>query len=371
MNSQESCGVFRHRVVFLESNVTGISHRWKVFRASVAIAVIHSGCAPDAVKSADTGQGNQPATTQLSADALDKLPPLTAELIRQKFTACGLPADFGSGSGSGDVFSASLAAPGPLKIAHKASGCFLGYGDSVGVVSVSLAAVLRGPFTGPTLAFNASTTIESQCNDKYSSLAAGDAAPFQRTITYDVLPVEKRPEQIGNVGPWKMAVCTLAPVTGLRHQYKTRGAGNSASPSFQVQVEFIPAIPALVIPAAARGGAFSSELGKGLQFEKILARVKASNDPRLPVGREITGTVTILPIKPVKSIIDPDARTQTSLTTDIGIRVSADFGSPQVTQALGLFPFVEYFIDKPAARIGFMSTANPDFDPRRTEILYK
>ncbi|NDE15494.1 phage tail protein, partial [bacterium] len=31
----------------------------------------------------------------------------------------------------------------------------------------------------------------------------------------------------------------------------------------------------------------------------------------------------------------------------------------------------EYFIDKPAARIGFMSTANPDLDPQRTEILYK
>ena len=108
-----------------------------------------------------------------------------------------------------------------------------------------------------------------------------------------------------------------------------------------------------------------------MQFEKIVARIKASNDPRLPVGREITGTVTILPVKPEKAIIDPDAKTQTTLTTDIGIRVSADFGSQQVTQALGLFPFVEYFIDKTAARIGFMSTANPDLDPQRTEILYK
>lgn len=337
--------------------------------ATAALAALHVGCAADAVKSADTGKGGKPGTTEMSAFDFDKLPPLTIESIRQKFTACGLPANFGSGNE--EVFSASLAAPGPLRIAHKASGCFAGIGDSVGVVSVSLAAVLQGPFTGPTLAFNATTTIDSQCKDKYSPLAAGDAAPFQRTITYDVIPVEKRPEQIGNVGPWKTAVCTLAPVSGLRHQYKTRGAGNGASPSFQIQVEFSPAIPLLVVPAAARGGAFGSELGKGLQFEKIVARIKASNDPRLPVGREITGTVTILPVKPEKAVIDPDAKTQTTLTTDIGIRVSADFGSQQVTQALGLFPFVEYFIDKPAARIGFMSTANPDVDPRRTEILYK
>lgn len=352
-----------------EPGLIRISQGSKFVRAVAGLCLWLPACAPDAVKSADTGKKTDPATSQMSTADLDKLPALTVESIRQRFADCALPSGFGESSQ--EVYAASLATPGPIKYVHKASGCFIGFGESIGTVSVTPSVTFRGPFTAPVLNFAAATTIESACRDKYSGLAAGDAAPFQRTISYQVLPVDKRPDRIGTVGPWKMAVCTLAPVVSLDHQFKTPGAGSSAPSSLRIQVEFIPALPAIVVPAAARGRAFTTELGKGLQFEKIVARVKTSNDPRLPPGREVTGTVTILPVSPQKAIIDPDANTQTNLSTDIGIKVMADFGSPQVTLALGLFPAIEYFIDKTTSAISFISTANPDSDPRRPEILYK
>lgn len=338
-----------------------------IWVAGPSVLLLAGGCAPDAVKPKGDGTNAVPATTQISASALEKLPVLTLESILQQFKACGLPDGFES---SQTAFSGQFATPGPLVWGHQASGCFLG-GTSLGKVSVSPTAALSGPFDNPVLTFQATQSVESQCNDKYTNLAASDAAPYQRTVRYDVLPVESRPERIGSIGPWKKAICTLAAVTGITHEFKTPGSGGSSPQSFRTQVEFLPAIPAIVVPGAAVRRAFANELGSSLVFEKIVARVKSSNDQRFPAGREITGTVTVESISPQKVIIDPDARRQMNLRTSIGVRIKSDFGGVQVTQALGLFPWVEYFIDQATGTIKFISVSNPDPDPKRPEIIYQ
>lgn len=344
--------------------------KWLCFVANLTVvaglAQLGFGCAADAVK---PKSGNAPSgIPQITSGDLDRLPALTLESIRQQFEGCGLPVDLTSNP---NAYSGNFATPGPLMWAHQASGCSL-VGTSIGNVSVSPSASLSGPFKNPVWTFLATQTIASSCSEKYTNQAASDAAPYQRTIRYDVMPIESRPERIGNIGPWKKAICTLAPVTGITHDYKFPGTGNNAPQSARVQIEFIPALPAIVVSASATKGAFANELAKGLRFEKIVARVKSSNDPRYIEGREITGMVTVETIaNPQKVVVDPDAKTQTAVRADIGIRITADFGGVQVTQALGLFPWVEYFIDKAAGTVKFISVANPDPDPIRAEILFK
>jgi hypothetical protein len=338
-----------------------------IWVAGSSVFALAGGCAPDAVKPIGDGKISDPGTTQIAASALEKLPVLTLESILQQFKSCGLPVGFES---SQSAFTGQFATPGPLVWGHEASGCVYG-GTSVAKVLVSPTASLSGPFKNPVLTFAATQTVDSQCSDKYTNRAASDAAPYQRTLRYDVLPVESRPERIGSIGPWKKAICTLAAVTGITHEYKTPGSGDSSPQSFRTQVEFLPAIPAMVVPAAALRRAFANELGSSLVFEKIVARVKSSNDQRLPAGREITGTVTVESISPQKVIIDPDSKTQMNLRTSIGVRIKSDFGGVQVTQALGLFPWVEYFIDQTTGTIKFISVSNPDPDPKRPEIIYQ
>lgn len=335
--------------------------------AGASVLALAGGCAPDAVKPIGDGANAVPGTTQIAASALERLPALTLESILQQFKSCGLPDGFES---SPSAFTGQFATPGPLVWGHQASGCFFG-GTSVAKVLVSPTASLSGPFKNPVLTFGATQRVESQCAEKFNNRAASDAAPYQRTVRYDVLPVESRPDRIGSTGPWKKAICTLAAVSGITHDYKTPGSGDSSPQSFRTQVEFLPAIPAMVVPGAAVSRAFANELGSSLVFEKIVARVKSSNDQRLPAGREITGTVTVESISPQKVIIDPDSRTQMNLRTSIGIRIKSDFGGVQVTQALGVFPWVEYFIDQATGTIKFISVSNPDPDPKRPEIIYQ
>lgn len=322
-------------------------------------------CAPDATKSFNAEDDNVGKNSKW-----DDLPELTAARLEAAMAKCGLSEVT---ERSANVFSGSYATPGPLAWNHESGSCdtfseIFGKPTTLANVVVRPKLSLQGGFLTPELDFQASHEINSNCPQKFTEVAAKDAAPFQRSVKYQVVPLAERPGRLGQVGPWKKVICAMAAVSSLS---QTRGLRESGGQG-RVEVEFSPALPALPIAMIAKSGAILGELRRPVQFDNITAKVKSSSDPSVSAGREYTGSVIVELVAANKSVVDIDQNTQTDINTDLGIRITNNIGgNVQTTLALGMFPWIEFFIEKSSGTIKYISTYNPDQDPKRSEILYK
>jgi hypothetical protein len=335
---------------------------------TLGLSFIAVSCAPDATKSFDSNSEYKAAAAEWAL-----LPDLTAARIESAMAKCGLTS---AARGSENIFSASFSTPGPLAWNHSTNkACSLfdsiaGSKESVASVVVRPRLSLRGNFLAPEYSFDANYEISSSCEKNFTDAAAKDAAPFQRSVRFNVMPLAERPEKIGQNGPWKKVICTMAAVSGLT---QTRGLAGIAGTGGQgtVEVAFTPALPAMPLAIVAKSGEILAELRRPVQFDNITARVKSSSDPSMSAGREIKGSVVVELVAATKGVVNMDQNTKTDIQTDIGIRVTNSFGDVRTTLALGLFPWIEFFIEKSSGTIKYISTYNPDHDPKRLEILYK
>jgi hypothetical protein len=168
------------------------------------------------------------------------------------------------------------------------------------------------------------------------SLAEGEAmakvAPNRGASVSTVLTTEERLELTGDNKEWGGIVCTVQPVSEL---ITDKGG-------FQKKVRFTPALPMSISPKAD-APRYEAEIGEGRVFTNIEAEVVSSNDPANPVGKKVTGTVTIKKVNP-NLTLSVGGETEKTLKSDIAYKVEFDFGSVEQTVGLGLMPSQTNFI---------------------------
>lgn len=107
--------------------------------------------------------------------------------------------------------------------------------------------------------------------------------------------------------------------------------------SFKTKVAFNPPLPLMLSPRA-NIKRYTEEIGDRRDFPGITAKINSSNDPVLKDKTNIVGSVSIIKVGPsFKSDV-------ATIHGDIAFQILIDFGSPEITHALGLVPASTYFI---------------------------
>jgi hypothetical protein len=163
------------------------------------------------------------------------------------------------------------------------------------------------------------------------SKAEEGAAEQSGTIETGFVKVSDRGQLGDNFPDWKSITCVVSPAVSTT---TTIGANS-------VQAEFDPPVPASISPIADPDR-YDIEIGDQLTFNDINATVTQSTSPIVQAGNTYTGSVTIKKIAPTFT------RTINGSTVtangDIAFEVTTDFGSPEITLALGLKPIMRFYI---------------------------
>ena len=88
---------------------------------------------------------------------------------------------------------------------------------------------------------------------------------------------------------------------------------------------------------------YASEIGKSRVFDDIKATIEESNHPALRGKKSVTGSVTVKKVDADSEVNDGEGGKK-EINSDMAYEITYDFGSPEITYALGLAPKVTYFV---------------------------
>jgi hypothetical protein len=153
------------------------------------------------------------------------------------------------------------------------------------------------------------------------------------TTTTKFVPKADRSTLIDKDQAWEGIVCTVQPGFQIT---STLGGGT-------VITSFDPPLPASVSPKADLSR-YDAELKTARTWTGIKATVTQSTNPDIPNGTIATGTVTVSPIDPVVNVTLDD-KSVVTIKADLAFEVRADFGTPAMTNNLGVKPVTKFYID--------------------------
>jgi hypothetical protein len=181
---------------------------------------------------------------------------------------------------------------------------------------------------------NTQLTVVSAQPALAQNIASTRAADRSGTIVTEFVPVEER-SALGDRGAaWESVFCTIQPGTKVTSEL----GGN------RVVTTFDPPLPASVSPKADPER-YAAEMGQGERvFTGIEATVVESANPAVAAGSKHVGTVKVTPISATYTHRQDDG-TDVTVGGDLGYEVSVDFGTPEITNALGLKPVTRFYID--------------------------
>lgn len=160
--------------------------------------------------------------------------------------------------------------------------------------------------------------------EKAGKEAAIAAKAASGVVTTEMVPLAGRAAALAKAKGWDGIVCTVQPARKITVQ--TGGAN--------VQVQFEPALPQTLSPRALKDR-FAAELSADRTFTGITATVISSDVASVPAGSQLAGVVTVKRISPALG----------AAFGDVAYEIVADFGGPDITNALGVKPSTKFFID--------------------------
>jgi hypothetical protein len=131
---------------------------------------------------------------------------------------------------------------------------------------------------------------------------------------------------------WEGIVCTFVPVTKVVNE---RGG-------YETTVTFDTPMPSSLSPKAS-AARFAKEIGKSRTFDDIKATIENSDNPALKGKKSVTGSVSVKKVSAETEVADGSGGKK-QIVADLAYEITYDFGSPEVTYALGFAPKVTYFI---------------------------
>ena len=152
--------------------------------------------------------------------------------------------------------------------------------------------------------------------------AAAQAAAVSGTIAMTSVPFKEMAD-LSKYPQYQGIVCTVIPATQIVN--KTGGKTTT--------VTFPTPVPSAISPRviAAR---YATELSDKKVFDNLTATVVSSDNPVLKGKSNLTGSVTVEKVSPEFF----------KITADAAFKVTSNFESPDVTNAIGLVPVLTYYM---------------------------
>lgn len=133
---------------------------------------------------------------------------------------------------------------------------------------------------------------------------------------------------------WDGILCTLVPATGVtneRGKYKTIATFETPIP-----IQFSP---------KANLKRYDAELSNGKVLSNVKVTIQESNNPVLEGITELTGTVSVTKEQNATVTVKDENGNDVTVVAEVAFTLTPDFGSPEVTSALGLNPSSTYYLD--------------------------
>lgn len=160
-----------------------------------------------------------------------------------------------------------------------------------------------------------------------TKIAETNAQDRSGEIKFTTIPLREMYAFVDQNKDWSKVFCSIVPAS----QVEIKRA------SISTVVTFNPALPVMLSPMA-NAKRYLEEIGDRRDFRAITATIVSSNDPILKDKSTVIGNVTISKVGPV---FKSDTAT---INGDIGFQIQIDFGSTEITSALGLVPSSTYFL---------------------------
>jgi hypothetical protein len=147
----------------------------------------------------------------------------------------------------------------------------------------------------------------------------------------DLMPLAER-AKIGTTQPeWKGIFCTFQPAMKIQRGSTERVLIDLSRP--------LPVSPLLTADLAR----LKTEMGVKRSWTGITAKVTESTDPSVSSGSMWTGRVDSTPVTPAVTVTTPNGKK--IVQSEMAVKITYDFGSPEANRALGLPKSVTWYID--------------------------
>ncbi len=111
---------------------------------------------------------------------------------------------------------------------------------------------------------------------------------------------------------------------------------------YETTVTFDTPMPSSLSPKAS-AARFAKEIGKSRTFDDIKATIENRDNPALKGKKSVTGSVSVKKVSAETEVADGSGGKK-QIVADLAYEITYDFGSPEVTYALGFASKVTYFI---------------------------
>jgi hypothetical protein len=175
-------------------------------------------------------------------------------------------------------------------------------------------------------------TYSAQFSPTVQSPAASEIlANHSAGFAADLLPPAER-AKIGELyEDWRGVFCSFQPAIHI-----VRGSTEKVSISLDKPLPLAPVLQASL-------ERLKSEIGVKRVWRQITANVTDSTDPNVPAGSSWTGVVHSQPVASSVALVGPNGKT--TISADMAVRTTYDFGGESANKAMGLPRSVTWFID--------------------------
>ncbi len=202
------------------------------------------------------------------------------------------------------------------------------------VINVTIESTLKIKVTGKETTQDALVTvkeIKGPLQSLAKQTAEKQAADNSGLATLTNVPFDQY-SGLSKHSAWEGVVCTFVPITKIVNE---RGG-------HETTVTFATPLPSSLSPKAS-ASRYAAEIGKSRVFDDIKATIEKSDHPALKGKKSVTGSVSVKKVN-AETEVDDGAGGKTEIKADIAYLITYDFGSPEITYALGLAPKVTYFV---------------------------
>lgn len=202
------------------------------------------------------------------------------------------------------------------------------------LVNVTIESVLKIKVTGKETTQDALVTVKEisgPLQGLAKKMAEQQAADNSGLATLTNVPFDEY-SNLSKHSAWEGVVCTFVPITKIVNE---RG-GHETIATFETP------LPSSLSPKAS-AARYASEIGKSRVFDDIKATIEESDHPALKGKKSVTGTITVKKVD-AETEVDDGEGGKKEIEADLAYEITYDFGSPEITYALGLAPKVTYFV---------------------------
>jgi len=150
-------------------------------------------------------------------------------------------------------------------------------------------------------------------------------------VSAEILPVAERAKIGETYADWKGVFCSFQPAMEIQ-----RGMTEKVTISLDKPLPLAP----VIVTDIER---LRSEIGVKRAWKGITAKVTESSDPDVPVGSSWTGVAYSQPV--ARSAVLTGSAGKTVINSELGVKMTYDFGSESANRAMGLPKSVTWFID--------------------------